>query len=139
MAKKQNRLTKFQRRKMINEASVMILKNKSKDMVMTMFIQKYGYSPNTAEDLYCEAQRFAARKFTDQEVDLAKRQIYDLTQEIMHDDEELSLSKLKAAELLGELMKAFQPDVAIQQNTLNLNLSQLTTEELIKILGENNE
>ena len=57
----------------------------------------------------------------------------------MHDDEELSLSKLKAAELLGKLMKAFQPDVAIQQNTLNLNLSQLTTEELIKILGENNE
>lgn len=139
MARKYQKLAKLQRRKMINEVAVMILKNKKRDDIVNFIVDKYQYSPKTTNDLICEAQAFAARKFTDEEVDLAKRQIYDLTQEIMNDEDEIGLSKLRAAELLGKLMKAFQPDVAIQNNTMNLNLSNLTTEELKQILGGSNE
>jgi hypothetical protein len=121
----------------MKELVKMIYKNKPRSEMIEKVLS-YGYSESTVANILFEAQHMAAQQFSDEDVVQAKNQIKLLTEEIMWDDDEFAIAKIKAAELLGKLMKVFNPDIAIQNNTTNnLNLSELTPEQLKSLLDKN--
>lgn len=132
-------LSKAQREQMIDELIVMLYKC-TKRSEMEAKIIEYGYSQGTVKDIMAEVQHKAAKKFTSQEIEVSKRQIKELSEDIMADKDEFSMARIKAAELLGKITKSFNPDVAVQTNiTNNLNLSELTTEQIQKILNASHD
>ena len=137
--KKKLALTRFQRQRMITEVATLILRNKPRDEIVEYIMKKYHYARQTTNDIIVEAQHEAAKTFTSQEIEIAKRQIKTMAEDIMFDPDEISLSRLRAGELLGKLMKAFQPEVAVQNNNLTLNLKDLTLNELKSLLNNNDE
>lgn len=131
-------ITSFQREKMMNEVVTMLYKCTSRPKIEE-HILTYGYSPSTLKDLIAEATHLAAKKITRDEAELAKQQIKDLAESIINDTEEFSMARIKAGELLGKLMRAFQPEIAIQNNTTNnLDMSKLTPEQIRAILEPGN-
>jgi hypothetical protein len=126
------------REKMMNEVVALLYKCTARSKIEE-HILSYGYSQGTLKDLIVEATRLAAKKITKDEAELAKQQIKELAEAIIGDPEEFGMTKIKAAELLGKLMKTFQPEVAIQNNvTNNLDMSKLTPEQLRMIMEPNN-
>jgi hypothetical protein len=126
------------REKMMNEVVALLYKCTARQKIEA-HILSYGYSQGSLKDLIAEATKLAAKKITKDEAELAKLQIKTLAETIMNDEDEFSMSKIKAAELLGKLMKTFQPEVAIQNNvTNNLDMSKLTPEQLRMIMEPNN-
>jgi len=124
---------------MIDELIIMLYKC-TKRSEMEAKIIEYGYSKGTIKDIMAEVQRKAAKKFTDEDIDIAKQQIKELSETIMSDIDEFSMARIKAAELLGKLMKAFNIDVAIQNNVVNnLNLSELTIDQIEKLLNASDD
>ena len=126
------------REQMMNEIIAMLYKCTERQKIEE-HVLSYGYSRGSLKDLIAEATRKAAKKITKDESELAKQQIKTLAESIMNDDDEFSMSKIKAAELLGKLMRAFQPEVAIQNNISNtLDMSKLSPEQIRAILEPNN-
>lgn len=122
---------------MLKDIGRMILKCRPRLEIEETLMTKYKYSWGTTADIICEAQRYVAKKFTDEEILIAKQQIKEMCESVMSDEDEISLSKLRAGELLGKLMKAFNPDIAIQNNTTNnINLSELTLSQLKELLTD---
>jgi len=131
--------SKTQREQMIDELIILLYKC-TKRSEMEAKIIEYGYSKGTVKDIMAEVQQKAAKKFTPEEIEVSKRQIKELSEDIMADKDEFSMARIKAAELLGKITKSFNPDVAVQNNIVNnLNLSELTTEEIQRILNVNND
>jgi len=126
------------REKMMNEVVALLYKCTARSKIEE-HILSYGYSQGTLKDLIVEATRLAAKKITKDEAELAKLQIKTLAETIMNDEDEFSMARIKAGELLGKLMKTFQPEVAIQNNiTNNLDMSHLSPEQLRMIMEPNN-
>lgn len=131
---KTNTLAKVSRIKMMNEIVQLILKCKPREYIVNVLVKKYKYSVSTTPDLIAEAQKLAAQKFTEDDVFIAKQQIKKLSEDIISDEEEFAMTRIKAAELLGKLMKAFESEININNNVNTLNLSGLSTEQLKQIL-----
>ena len=129
-------LTRMQREKMIREIGVLILKATPRSSIVEILVQKYNYSHRTTDDLIVEAQRAVAKSFTNDELEIAKNQIKHLCEATISDEEEFIMAKLKSAEILMKLMKLSGPETAIQNNTINLNLNDLTLDELKKIINQ---
>jgi len=136
---KKQRCDKVQRDLVLLELAEMMLKGRPRSEMVDVLINKHNYSINTTGDLISDAMKVAAKQFSTEEIDLAKRQIKQLSEDIMFDKEEFSMSRLKAAELLAKLMRAFQPEVAIQNNTVNnLNFKDMSLQELKELLNVKN-
>ena len=127
------------REKMLNEVVALLYKCTPRPRIEE-HILSYGYSQGTLKDLIVEATRLAAKKITRDEAELAKQQIKSLAETIMNDEDEFSMARIKAGELLGKLMKTFQPEIAIQNNiSNNLDMSKFTPEQIRAILEPNND
>lgn len=134
MPRKRNSiLTKYNRQLMIFAIAEMILKGKLRSDIVDYIHTTYNYSIKTINDLICEANNYAAKIFTEDERKLKLRQIAMLYEEIMFDDNEMSFSKLKAADQYSKLLKFYQPEVQINQN-VNMNFDKLTDSQL-KAIG----
>ena len=126
-------LTKYARELMIVNIAEMILQGKQRSDIINTIHNTYNYSINTCKDLICEGQTLAAQQFTPEELQLAKRQIKAISEEIMFSPEELSFVRLKAGELLGKITGAFKPEIAIQNNIYNIDSKPMTDEELLAL------
>lgn len=123
---------------MMNQVVALLYKCTSRQKIEE-HILSYGYSNATLKDLIAEATHLAAKKITKDEAELAKQQIKQLSETIMNDEDEFSMARIKAGELLGKLMRVFNPEIAIQQNTTNnLNFSELTPEQIKEIMEVTN-
>ena len=120
---------------MINQLGVMILKCTPRPKLVEYLVEKYNYSPKTTADIICEAQKSVAKSFTTEELDVARVQIKTLCENIIFDEDEIGLSKLRAGELLMKLMKLNNPDVQVNNNT-QINLSGYSVEELKQLLND---
>ena len=132
---RKSKLTKYAREDMINQLGVMILKCTPRPKLVEYLVEKYNYSPKTTADIICEAQKSVAKSFTTEEVDVARVQIKTLCENIIFDEDEIGLSKLRAGELLMKLMKLNNPDVQVNNNT-QINLSGYSVEELKQLLDD---
>jgi len=131
-------LSSIQRDIMMNEIVAMLYKCTPREKIEE-YILSCGYSRGSLKDLIAEATHLAAKKITTDEAELAKQQIKTLAETIMNDEDEFSMARIKAGELLGKLMRTFQPEVAIQNNVVNnLDMSKLTPEQLRIIMEPNN-
>lgn len=132
---RKSNLTSLQRSNMIQEIGALILNSTPRMEIVKYIVETYGYSPKTTNDLISEGQKAIAKSFTNEELEVAKQQIKHLAEKIMSDDDEFSMGRIKAAELLMKIMKLSAPETAIQNNTINLNVKDLTMDELKQLLG----
>ena len=130
---RKSKLTKYAREVMILEIAEMILKGTERSIIVDVLHKKYNYSLNTVNDLISEGNAKACTLFTPEEINLAKRQIKNVSEEIMFDQLGFGIARVKAAELLGKLMGLFKPEIAIQNITNNFDASKLSDEDLLTL------
>ena len=118
----------------IAEIAAMILNLQSKRYIVDNITEKYGIKPRSVDYLITQAYNYISENYkTDRESIIVKHLefYYDIAREWKSIDPRASL---KAMEQIEKLLRLHQDVPLIQQNTMNLNLDNVSDEQLMKAI-----
>jgi hypothetical protein len=134
MKRKNNNITRLQAEERIAFTAAMLLTLKSRRTIIDELVKTYGISPKSCDAIISNAYAYIKDNYkTDRESIVVKHLefYYDLAAQWKDIDPRASL---KALEQIEKLLKLHQDMPLIQSNTLNLNMDNVTDEQLMKAI-----
>ena len=118
----------------------LLLQGKSNNEIALIMMEKYKLKRGTVNNLITRAYKTIRTNY-DVEIDNLIHKHIHMYYDIMNDAKQLgdSSARIKALQAIEKLLKVTSDAPIIQQNTLNLNLKELSKEEIKEMLGLDNE
>lgn len=132
--KRGTQITKVESQERIAETAAMLLNLESRRFIVDELSAKYNITPKSCDRIISAAYAYIRENYrTDRESIVIKHLefYYDLAKKYKDVDPKAAL---KAMEQIEKLLKLHQDQPLIQQNTLNLNLENVTDEQLMKAI-----
>ncbi len=118
----------------------LLLQGKSNNEIALIMMEKYKLKRGTVNNLITRAYKTIRTNY-DVEIDNLIHKHIHMYYDIMNDAKQLgdSSARIKALQAIEKLLKVTSDAPIIQQNTLNLNLKELSKEEIKEMLGLDND
>lgn len=118
----------------------LLLQGKSNNEIALIMMEKYKLKRGTVNNLITRAYKTIRTNY-DVEIDNLVHKHIHMYYDIMNDAKQLgdSSARIKALQAIEKLLKVTSDAPVIQQNTLNLNLKELSKDEIKEMLGLDNE
>lgn len=118
----------------------LLLQGKSNNEIALIMMEKYKLKRGTVNNLITRAYKTIRTNY-DVEIDNIVHKHIHMYYDIMNDAKQLgdSSARIKALQAIEKLLKVTSDAPIIQQNTLNLNLKELSKEEIKEMLGLDND
>ena len=118
----------------------LLLQGKSNNEIALIMMEKYKLKRGTVNNLITRAYKTIRTNY-DVEIDNIIHKHIHMYYDIMNDAKQLgdSSARIKALQAIEKLLKVTSDAPIIQQNTLNLNLKELSKEEIKEMLGLDND
>lgn len=118
----------------------LLLQGKSNNEIALIMMDKFKLKRGTVNNLITRAYK-TIRSNYDVEVDNIIHKHVGMYYQIMNDAKQLgdSSARIKALQAIEKLLKVTSDAPIIQQNTLNLNLKELSKDEIKEMLGIDND
>lgn len=118
----------------------LLLQGKSNNEIALIMMDKFKLKRGTVNNLITRAYK-TIRSNYDVEVDNIIHKHVGMYYQIMNDAKSLgdSSARIKALQAIEKLLKVTSDAPIIQQNTLNLNLKELSKDEIKEMLGIDND
>lgn len=134
IAKKHRTRTNLAEEERIAETAALLLNLQSKRYITDFLTKKYGIKERSCDYIVTKAYEYIRENYrTDRESIVIKHLefYYDVAREWKDSNPHVAL---KAMEQIEKLLKLHQDVPLIQQNTMNLNLDNVTDEQLMKAI-----
>lgn len=135
-AKGTSRLSKYGREVLILRIAEMIHGGVARADIVEYAHTEHNYSIKTINNLIAEANHVAAKVYSEEDKLIVKNQISALYESILFDDDEAAPYKLKAAEQYSKLLQFYNPEVQINNNTLNINAGEKLSDNVLDVIEE---